>query len=1678
MQLRFQVLLTVLFLALLNLQGQHCLQGYRYRVPINISLSAPLTATSDTSGIVAININAFPLVSSSKMQERCTDVRFTDYEGNSLPYWIDNSNEVTGYRTAWVQIDDLSIAGKTIYMFYGNSTAISESDPSIFDFFDHFEGSSLDPKWMECGSNISVSNGSVNIGSNSSIIYSDGQNRNYALHAFIKQEQETTAKKSIGQISIDNKGYALTYDPSDPASKKFETHLVDDNSSCPYLVSSIFSNNNDTPLGTWKLLWTDNRLYVDAPTMGGMDHALSLHSDITSTHCFAMVSGLGSMKIDWMMAYEQSGKTIKAEIQAEEELGVSTDITLNTNAPICNSDRLEIWTADIASATYTWKHNNSILSGEASNRLVINGATPDESGQYEVIVTLEGSGCWSKSDEIDITVDTFLVSGNISPDITLCKDNNSGVIELTDYSTNIEYWQIKEGDGIWLDQNTTEPVYPYTINSTHSFRAYVSSGECGSGFSSISTVTIEELSDGGSLSEDAIICYNSAQELSLSNQVGNVSKWQKHTESVGWNDITPTFTGSEYLSDNLLETTLFRTIVKNGICKPDTSNEVTITVNPTTVKGNILGSKIVCAGNMATDTLVLEGYTGNILQWEYAPTANGPWGIQSVKNDTFLYQGLNNTTFYRALVYSKGCDSLPSDAAEITVDQKPSAETVSGSAAKCAGVNNGFVTLDNYLGKVVAWQSSYDGSSWDTIYRSFDTLNYKNLTTNKWFRALVNSPNGVCNTVSSDKAKITVSEATEKGNIYPDTILTCIGNDMDTLRIRNYKGDILRWESSATGTSPWLTIDTQADSLIINGLLNTNHYRAIIKSGACDELIPDASFVRIDQESYGGITLGSTEVCEGSNEGKVNILGPVGNITKWEFYKNGPEWQTLPNTQSPEISYSDLLDTISYRAIVQNGVCPPDISSSTKITVNPLPDVAFTADAVNLGDATSFNNSSEIPGGFIQNWQWNFGNEESSSSKNPSYVYPNQGTYHVRLSATSNKGCIDSASQAVTVFGLPDVNFISENVCLYSTTTFINNSNGSNGVQYIWNFGDGNKDINNSDTVKHFFNNYGNYTVTLKAVSLLGGEDSIQKTISVYPRSVPDFSFENICQDQAAHFTNLTQSPTPYLNYEWFFHTGETDQRTDPKYTYTETGNIPVTLRVTTNNGCLDTLQKHITINPNPTADFWVTDVPYQQPSIFQNQSNIEFGTLNYKWQFGDENTSDTTHPVYFYEAPGVYQVGLTATSGKGCIGKISKAVKIFDLPVVKFSAANVCANDSMVFVNESTIPSGTLRFEWNFGDGSSSEEKAPTHLFSSAGIYTVRLISISNQGARDTVWNDVSVYELPYVAYTFNEACDGFTTVFENLSTVEDGNIASVLWDFGDGSNSVQLNPEKDFLNPGTYRVTLYVQSTTGCSSNFEEDVIVHQNPVADFDVLPVCHQFTSEFNNSSYIDDSERPYTLTYRWNFDDGQESDQLNPDHRYQKAGVYQVQLAVATDAGCNDTLYRLAEVYSLPDAFAGKDTTVERGFPIGLFATGGSFYEWSPVDGLSDPLSDSPDARPLETTTYQLRVTDNNQCTNFDTMTVFVEDVMKIIPANILTPNNNGENDTWNIVNIDAYPEAKITIFDRWGQVVYETRNYNNNWQGVNTNGDILPDGTYYYIIILSQELGVTYKGAITILRDK
>lgn len=176
-------------------------------------------------------------------------------------------------------------------------------------------------------------------------------------------------------------------------------------------------------------------------------------------------------------------------------------------------------------------------------------------------------------------------------------------------------------------------------------------------------------------------------------------------------------------------------------------------------------------------------------------------------------------------------------------------------------------------------------------------------------------------------------------------------------------------------------------------------------------------------------------------------------------------------------------------------------------------------------------------------------------------------------------------------------------------------------------------------------------------------------------------------------------------------------------------------------------------------------------------------------------------------------------------------------------------------------------------------------------------------------------------------------------------------------------------------------------------------------------------------------------------------------------------------GCESPRVPIKAIISGPPvADAGPDAVINPGESTTLQGSGDGSYEWTPSDGLSNPNIANPIARPTKTTVYTLRVSRGANCVGQDEVTVIVREPMDI--PNAFSPNGDGTNDTWEIENINTFPDARIEVFNRWGSKVYDKVGYQNDWNGM-YRGSPLPVGVYFYVITLNG--GYKMTGSVSIV---
>jgi len=185
-------------------------------------------------------------------------------------------------------------------------------------------------------------------------------------------------------------------------------------------------------------------------------------------------------------------------------------------------------------------------------------------------------------------------------------------------------------------------------------------------------------------------------------------------------------------------------------------------------------------------------------------------------------------------------------------------------------------------------------------------------------------------------------------------------------------------------------------------------------------------------------------------------------------------------------------------------------------------------------------------------------------------------------------------------------------------------------------------------------------------------------------------------------------------------------------------------------------------------------------------------------------------------------------------------------------------------------------------------------------------------------------------------------------------------------------------------------------------------------------------------------------------------------RYSQPGNYPVQLVVTNGAGCvSEPFTSNVVVYLQPVIDAGKSFIVPQGTPVTFNATANDStvlkFQWSPLNGLSDPTALRPMLFPMEDQVYTLTAIGDGGCIATDELSVKVFKHVTI--PNAFSPNGDQINDRWELTNLSEYEDCTVEVFNRYGQRVYYSEGYKTPWDGT-YKGHLLPQATYYYIIKL------------------
>ena len=638
--------------------------------------------------------------------------------------------------------------------------------------------------------------------------------------------------------------------------------------------------------------------------------------------------------------------------------------------------------------------------------------------------------------------------------------------------------------------------------------------------------------------------------------------------------------------------------------------------------------------------------------------------------------------------------------------------------------------------------------------------------------------------------------------------------------------------------------------------------------------------------------------CEGLSVDFFDITAGIANTFLWDF--GDGETSVL---QNPIHIYetAGLYDVTLTTSI--SGQCVQSVTFPSAIQVFPNPVISFTCDTIGCSTPykIDFINSSIN----VDDWQWDFGDGNTSTIESPSNIYVNQGEFDISLFVSNNSGCNSSLiiPAYIRINEIPNLNIDAAPLvsCAGENILFSNIDSIPSG-NFYWDFGDGS--YANTQIAIHQYLESGIYDITL-----IAGVNTCKDTLKmteyikiVEPSAI--FKESHNCDDPLkVSFDNISVGADSIF---WDFGDGTTSTLNNPSHVFSTLGSHNVTLSATNYlTGCTHILEKEIKLTkPVAQFDYLVNVNNSYEDSVGCIPKTVYLDNYSQDYSYFKLLYSDGfigNSPVRTFTNPGIYDVTMVITDVHGCkdTATIADMYHMYDANA-NFDISSISGCDSLlVEFKDQSDPPGTAI--WEFGDGGSSIVNNPQHFYHENGAYDVTLYIVSTQGCKDTLKRIEYVnLQKPSANFSSNlqNICEEDIVQFTNLS---DGIGILSSWDFGDGNSSILSNVDHKFLTNGMYDINLSITDSFGCSDSLSlSDHIQVLSPKAEFSSLSLssdCPPLIADFTSLSSVDANY------FEWEFGDGAISLIENPSHLFSSSGVFDVSLIVSNSFGCRDTIVK-------------------------------------------------------------------------------------------------------------------------------------------------------------------------------
>ncbi len=686
--------------------------------------------------------------------------------------------------------------------------------------------------------------------------------------------------------------------------------------------------------------------------------------------------------------------------------------------------------------------------------------------------------------------------------------------------------------------------------------------------------------------------------------------------------------------------------------------------------------------NMSTNAIAF--------QWIF-----GDGNTSSAENPMHTYAASGS---YQVVLQSTNPCGTVADTQTVVINLEPVASfTTAGGTADCADLTVDY--LDTSLGNPTSWNWTFPGGNPATSTDQNPSVTYSNRGN---FDVSLEVTNATGSDMTTSIDLVAIEDVPELSASFINNVLV-----VDFNSTYNFANGV-NWDFGDGNTS---TADDPTHTYATEG----NYVVTVTATNACGT-VTETLNVSVSAIPTAGITSNLNSGCSPLTVNYMDASSSNTTSWNWSFPGGNPSTSTL---QNPTVVYATSgFYNVSLEVSNSSGSSSQTWTNFVEVISAPTADY----DVQVIGNAISLENLT--PGTTAE---WSTSDGGSYSTTTASHTFEENGSYQVTLIVSNDCG-EDRLDFEVVIDAYPtsDFGFGQSSGCAPFTVAFEDNS--TNATTYLWEFTGGTPATSTEENPSVVYNTAGTYDVMLTVTNQYGTE-SLLNMDAIVIAGLPSASFASNPMGSTVDFTN---NSTDGVSYSWDFGDGNTSDLENPTHGYVNPGTYEVELTVTNDCGSVTTTETVVVdfSTPGISASFSVSEGC--APLLVEITDNSSNDPTSWLWEFpgGTPASSTEQNPTVTYNSAGTYSIMATIGNADGTsMLEFVDAVIVEDLPTPDF---DIVEDSGIITITNNSINADS--FSWDFGDGGTSLDDAPTYEYASSGQFEVTLFATNDCGTVELV--------------------------------------------------------------------------------------------------------------------------------------------------------------------------------------------------------------------------------------------------------------------------------------------------------------------------------------------------------